>query len=473
MITLRMSHDSFINDIHPLVRSFFPGEDVRSQWGRFSVTPPATFHIQIERDGEELLSLSLPDETENERLRMKNILKCAVYRELLRKTGVELPWGTLSGIRPARLALNRLKEGASFDEAVCWMEDYYLVSHKKAELAVSIAERELKIIRKYEDPRSFSLYVGIPFCPSTCLYCSFPSNAIGKWKGRVGEYLHCLEKELKAVSEIFKGKKLLTLYIGGGTPTTLNSQELKRLFDCINLYFDLSYLKEFTVEAGRPDSIDRERLKVLREYGVDRISVNPQSMNQKTLDLIGRKHKVEDTIRAFNLCREMGFDNINMDMILGLPNENEEDVAHTLSEIASLRPDDLTIHSLALKRGSALLENIEKYGYECMKNNETVMKLSEDAAKEMGLLPYYIYRQKNMSGNFENTGWARPGKEGLYNIFMMEEAHSIPAVGAGTVSKAVFDSDNIKRCGNVKEINEYMSRTDEMIERKVKLYSEK
>ncbi len=468
MIKLFMSHDKFINDIHPLIRAFIPMEEIEVSCDEEG--EKKDFLLRAEKDGEPLTEFSLPDITWDDRLRMKNLLKCRLYRELSEKTGISLPWGTLTGIRPVRLAMNHLKEGYTREDTVKWMEEYYLASRIKSELAADIAERELKIISDVNKPGSFSLYIGIPFCPTTCLYCSFTSNAIAVWKGRVGEYLSCLEKELETVSELFKGKILSSVYIGGGTPTTLSEDELKRLFCFLQDHFDMSGIREFTVEAGRPDSITPSKLQVLRENNVDRISVNPQTMNDESLKRIGRLHSVSDTVRAFYDARDAGFDNINMDIILGLPGEGEKEVSHTLSEIKHLMPDDLTIHSLSVKRGSRLKENIDKYGYEVMNNTDILMDLASAAAGEMGLSPYYLYRQKNMSGNFENTGWARPGKEGIYNILMMEEVQSIPAVGAGTVSKCVISPKDIRRNGNVKDVEAYIGRIDEMLDRKRELF---
>ena len=468
-----MSNDNFINDIHPLVRSFFPGEEIEVSFfpeDKESGSGNGTFRTRITRDSALILDLSLADISDTDRLRMKNILKCRVYEELSSVLKVKLPWGTLTGIRPVRLAINHMGQGFTHKDTVEYMESFYLVSPEKSALAADIAVKEMNIIKDVNYPGSFSLYIGIPFCPTTCLYCSFTSNAIGLWKTKVGEYLDCLEMELKLVSELFSGRKPVSIYIGGGTPTTLNEEELKRLFDSVHRLFDFDGIREFTVEAGRPDSITKEKLRILRENGADRISVNPQSMNQETLKIIGRQHSVEDTVRAFQDARDAGFDNINMDIILGLPGEGEKEVSHTISEIAKLKPDDLTVHSLAVKRGSRLIEEIEKYDLLSNKNTDVMMDIAASGAREMGLEPYYLYRQKNMSGNFENTGWARPGKEGIYNILMMEEIHSIPAVGAGTVSKCVHTRTDIRRNGNVKDVNGYISRIDEMLDRKRALF---
>ncbi len=467
-----MTHDSFINDVHPLVRSFIPGEEIEVEYS--ADKPESVFFISVGKDGETLVSFEIKDKTKEDRLLMKNELKCTLYRELSRRLNISLPWGTLSGIRPSRLAMNHLSEGFSPEETREWMGSYYLVSSGKAALATDIAVREQRIIERVNSPGSYSLYIGIPFCPTTCLYCSFPSNAIALWKDRVGEYLKCLEKELLSVREAFDGRPPVTIYVGGGTPVTLNEDELKTLFHLLNSAFDLKDLKELTVEAGRPDAITPGKLKVLKEYGTDRISVNPQTMNDLTLKKIGRLHSVSDTVRAFNEARDAGFDNINMDIILGLPDEDTEDVKHTLSEISEMGPEDLTIHCLALKKGSALKERMDEQGYSCYKDMDLMMDAAYAGAEKMGLSPYYLYRQKNMSGNFENTGWSKAGREGLYNILMMEEVQSIAAIGAGTVSKYVgAGSDSIKRMGAPKDLKSYFEKIDDIVIKKKEMLAGK
>ena len=254
-------------------------------------------------------------------------------------TGVSLPWGTLTGIRPTKIPMAMLEEGKTNREIAEYMRETYLTSPEKTALGISIANRERKILQHIDYQDGYSLYVGIPFCPSICLYCSFSSSPIGLWKDRVEDYLQALGKEICFGAEAYRDKKMDTLYIGGGTPTTLSPEQLDWLLGELEQRFDLSSLKEFTVEAGRPDSITREKLQVIRKHPVTRISINPQTMNQKTLDLIGRKHTVEDTKEAFFLARELGFDNINMDLIVGLPGEGEEEVRHTLKEVTALAPD--------------------------------------------------------------------------------------------------------------------------------------
>ena len=308
--------------------------------------------------------------------------------------------------------------------------------------------------------------MGIPFCPSICLYCSFSSSPLSLWKDKVDLYLDALCKEIDYVSDAFAEKELNTVYIGGGTPTTLEPYQLERLLSKLEERFCFDKLKEFTVEAGRPDSITREKLQVLRNHGISRISINPQTMNQKTLDLIGRRHTVEETVQAFYLARELGFDNINMDLIVGLPGEEKAEVEYTLKEITKLDPDSVTVHSLAVKRAARLKLFKEEHKEMTMTNNREIMDMTADYARKLGLAPYYLYRQKNMAGNFENVGYAKEGKAGIYNILIMEEVQSILALGAGASTKMVWAKDRIERIENVKDIKNYIERIDEMIERK-------
>ena len=286
------------------------------------------------------------------------------------------------------------------------------------------------------------------------------------------QYLDALCKELDYVADRFRDKKLNTVYIGGGTPTTLEPYQLDRLLTRIQSKFDTEHLQEFTVEAGRPDSITREKLQVMKEFPVTRISVNPQTMNQKTLDVIGRKHTVEDTVNIFHMARELGFDNINMDLIIGLPGEGKEEVAHTLQEVENLHPDSLTIHSLALKRATRLNLFKDKYEEMSFENSQEIMEMTQQCAGNMGMGPYYLYRQKNIAGNFENVGYAEVDKAGIYNILIMEEKQTILAAGAGASTKFVFASDHIERVENVKDVKQYIERIDEMIERK-RIFMEK
>lgn len=397
-------------------------------------------------------------------------LERAVYAVLSRATHISLPWGILTGVRPTKLPMAMLRDGMEDAGIIARLEREFYISPQKAATATDIARRELKLLNEIDYKNGYSLYIGIPFCPTICLYCSFSAYPLAAWKTRVDDYLDALEREMIAAGEMFKDRKLQAVYVGGGTPTSLTPQQLTRLCDMVHKYFDFSQVREFTIEAGRPDSIDRDKLYAIREGGADRISVNPQSMQQRTLDLIGRRHRVEQVVDTFHLAREMGFDNINMDIILGLPGEAEADVADTLQKIAALKPDNLTVHSLAIKRAARLNIFWEQFAHMEMKNSDVTMSLAYRTAAEMGLAPYYLYRQKNMAGNFENVGFAAPGKEGLYNILIMEEVQSIVALGAGASTKAVFQNGHIERCENVKEVAQYIDRIDEMIERKRKLF---
>ena len=400
----------------------------------------------------------------------KNVVKKMFYQMLMERTGTRLPWGSLTGIRPTKIALTRLEEGWSGDDIRSFMKETYMASDEKINLSLEIAAREKKLLEPLDYERGYSLYVGIPFCPTTCLYCSFTSYPISKWTGRTGLYLEALFKELEYTAGKMKGRPLDTIYFGGGTPTSLPAEDIHAILCKLEDLFDTAHALEFTVEAGRPDSITEEKLQVLRDHGITRISINPQTMNQKTLDLIGRRHTVEMVKERFWMAREMGFDNINMDLIMGLPEEDMDDVRHTLHEVKKLAPDSLTVHSLAIKRAARLNMFKEQYGDLKISNTPEMIDLSAACAREMGMEPYYLYRQKNMAGNFENVGYSLPGKACIYNILIMEEMQTIAACGAGTTTKVVFPSENRReRCENVKEVEQYISRIDEMIGRKEKI----
>ena len=406
------------------------------------------------------------DLSKTHRTELKNVLKKLLYSVMSKDTGKELPWGNLTGIRPAKIPGMLFEQGMREEQVRKTMKETYLISDEKLNLAIDISRRESRILSDINYKEGYSLYVGIPFCPTTCLYCSFTSYPISMYKDKVDSYVDSVIKEIKFLGEQLKGRELNTVYIGGGTPTTLKPDQMDRLITSLKENFDFSTVREFTVEAGRPDSITEEKLKTLKKHNVSRISINPQTMNQKTLDLIGRKHTVEETKQAFSMAREAGHDNINMDLIVGLPGEDIEDVRHTMEELRKLDPDSITVHSLAVKRAARLKLFRDTYEEIGLKNSQEIMDLTYRYCVEQGVYPYYLYRQKNMAGNFENVGYAKVDKAGIYNILIMEEKQTILAAGAGASTKFVFASDHIERVENVKDVKQYIERIDEMIERK-------
>lgn len=477
MIGISFNQKEFEYDAYTLVKAFFPKEEVKMFYIQEEQVPDECENrISIEYGEQVVIRLSLGgislegredyDQEEDRKVR-KNKLKQVLYKLLLQATGQTLPWGNLTGIRPTKIAMGLIESGMSNAQAAEYMRNTYFTSNEKTALAITIANRERELLKDIDYENGYSLYVGIPFCPSICLYCSFSSSPLERWRNQVDAYLDALLKELDFIAEAMKDKVLDTIYIGGGTPTTLEPYQIRRLLSHISEKFPVEQVKEYTVEAGRPDSITREKLQALREFPVTRISVNPQTMNQATLDLIGRKHTVEDTRHAFALARECGFDNINMDLIVGLPGEQKEDVQRTLEEIKKLDPDSLTVHSLAVKRAARLNMFKDQYQEMGFINNQEIMNLAMEYAHDCQMGPYYLYRQKNMCGNLENIGYAKVDKAGIYNILIMEEKQSILAAGAGASTKFVFQNgERIERAENVKDVANYISRIDEMIERK-------
>ncbi len=392
-----------------------------------------------------------------------------LYRLLSSFTGKDLPWGVLTGIRPTKIIMKWMEEENPADLAALAFRfaKTYLTTEQKAQLCTEVARHEKELLGKYPYSEEYSLYVGIPFCPTTCLYCSFTSFPVLRFGDRMEPYLKALYKELSYVAKTCADRKLTSVYIGGGTPTALDEKSLESLLQTIRTLFPMEQVKEFTVEAGRPDSVTREKFHILKNAGVTRISINPQTMNQETLDLIGRAHTVEQTKDAFMLARACGFDNINMDIITGLPGEDISHVRHTLKKVFELRPESLTVHSLAIKRAANLNIEMERYRNLVKGSTDEMLCLVDEYCHRMGLMPYYMYRQKNIPGNLENIGYSLPGKECLYNILIMEEKQDIISCGAGATSKYVFPKENrIERTENVKNLDHYINRIDEMIDRK-------
>ncbi len=463
--------------------------------GRMAITAgevlPATFgkrftEAEMLREAEIFLNKGMEKNAAR-----KRALKNLFYDVMTQYTGRELPWGNLTGIRPTKLIRGLLQnntnkmlpDGTQTGDSAVTSQLYCMhrLKGEKLALGMEIARLQEGILSKLHGLQGYSVYIGIPFCPSRCLYCSFTSNPVDKWKKRIGEYLDALKKELAYVADAsyFRARTLDTVYIGGGTPTALSAEELDRLLGGIASALPMEDIQEFTVEAGRADSITAEKLNILKKYHVTRISVNPQTMKEETLRRIGRRHTVEEVKDAFATARAVGFDNINMDIILGLPGETDADVANTVRELKKLSPDSLTVHSLAVKRAAGLKDWYKETGdpradgaEEVQHMMEQAMKIASEGARDMGMKPYYLYRQKNMAGNLENTGYSLPDKYGLYNILIMEEVQTIVALGAGSITKRVYPDGRIERCENVKEVAQYIDRIGEMIERKRVLLSD-
>ena len=463
MIEIVCKETLYAYDAYHIVKSFFPEAEITQK-----IKEEQEPLVSVEIEGGSSFCVCRKD-GETSKTETKASVGKELYHQLEKIKGQGLPWGILTGVRPTKLVMGELEKGKKDQEAATWMEERFLVSEEKAGLSVEIAKREKQLLEQLDYKNGYSLYVGIPFCPSICAYCSFSSSPIALWEDKTDRYLDALLKELAFVARVSGEKVLDTVYVGGGTPTTLRADQLDRLLTQLETSFDYSTVKEVTVEAGRPDSITEEKLEVLQRHHVTRISVNPQTMQQKTLDLVGRKAVEEVFLKA----RSLGFDNINMDLIAGLPGEDAKDMEETLKRVEALRPDSLTIHSLAIKRAA-------KYGQNPIRQIDAaemtkMIDLGETYARKMDLVPYYLYRQKNMAGNFENVGYAKVDKAGIYNILIMEEKQSIVACGAGASTKLVLPEPmegkggkkvGIVRVENVKNILEYIDRIDEMIERK-------
>ena len=474
MIQIQCKETLYTYNLYHIVKAFFPDTKIEQR-----VDAGQEPLVQLKLDGGSYFCVAQADVPYAVGQEKKRIVTRLVYEYLSEITGRRMVWGMLTGVRPTKLAMQKMENGMQTEEIKKYLKEEYYVSGQKASLAVEIALRERELLSRLDYRDGFSLYVGIPFCPSICSYCSFSSSPIAVWKEEIDAYLDALCKEITAIGSMTGGKKLNTVYIGGGTPTTLSAAQLERLLHLIDETFSQEHLLEYTVEAGRPDSITKEKLEVIRRHPVTRISVNPQTMQQKTLDLVGREHTVQAVKDIFRMARELGFDNINMDLIAGLPEETAEDMRDTLEQIKELAPDSLTVHSLAIKRAARM-------GQDKMHRSlyTEITQMVEDAAQtaeKLGLVPYYLYRQKNIAGNFENVGYAKVDKAGIYNILIMEEKQTIFAAGAGATTKIVLPhkicldngkETNLIRTENVKDIHEYMSRIDEMIVRKEREVSE-
>jgi oxygen-independent coproporphyrinogen III oxidase len=420
------------------------------------------------------------DGTASEKEQFKQIKNAVshVYLSVLQQhTGIRQKWGILTGVRPTKLLHRKLKSGMSKDIAHQQLKDDYLITDEKIQLMQAIVDRQLAVVPDlYSLQNEVSIYIGIPFCPTKCAYCTFPAYAIQGKQGRVDSFLAGLHYEMQQIGQWLKEKgiKITTIYYGGGTPTSITAEEMDLLYEEMYRSFpDVESIREITVEAGRPDTITPEKLNVLKKWNIDRISINPQSYIQETLKAIGRHHTVEETIEKFHLARDMGMNNINMDLIIGLPGEGLKEFEHTLNETEKLMPESLTVHTLSFKRASEMTQNKEKYQVAPREEVEQMMNRAEQWTNDHGYVPYYLYRQKNILGNLENVGYAKPGQESIYNIVIMEEVQTIIGLGCGASSKFIDPkTGKIEHFANPKDPKSYNEGFKEYTDKKLAILNE-
>ena len=429
-----------------------------------------TASTQITLDGKTVqASRRIPAAEETVRLR-RRALQQSYYLAACQLLPVLPPWGALAGVRPTKLTTKHLLEGGTPRSADKMLKDVYYVTESRRKLAVDCSVSTVRAARLLQ-PQDLSVYIGIPFCPSRCAYCSFVSRTIGKKTELLEPYLEALLSEIRLTGDLLRasGKAIRSLYIGGGTPTTLSTPQMICLLDAIHASFDLSRCLEFTVEGGRPDTLDAEKLHAIRDHGADRMSINPQTMEDAVLRACGRIHKTEDILRAYDQAVDAGFSAINMDLIAGLPLDTLEGFCRSLDAVGNLRPANITVHTLALKKGADLFERREN-----LPDADTVRKMvayANQSLRAWGYKPYYLYRQKYMSGSFENVGWSRDGLDCLYNIYMMEEIHTILSLGGGGMNKVNLPDGSLRRFHNPKFPEQYIEMLDSVLEQKRELFS--
>ncbi len=471
-MNLYVINHKFHYELENLTRAFFPNEKIAviscesfpSEYEAPCIFTDFTEDVSVRVVFEDFdKSLSDEKSTDDNELLMATLL----YNLLSELTGITLSWGLLTGVRPVKL-LRKLTQQTSDSKAQEYFKKSLLVSDSKTDLALVTCVNEEKIL-SLSKPDSFSLYISIPFCPSRCSYCSFVSQSVEKAKHLIAPYVNYLCEEIAYTGIIARSLnlRLESVYVGGGTPTSLEAPELSLILKAVRDNFDMSTCREFTVEAGRPDTITEAKLRALYENGCDRLSVNPQTLNDTVLQNIGRRHTVDDFYKSFELARKVGFKHINTDLIAGLPGDTPESFKKTMEGICALDPESVTVHTLSMKRSSQLTgDNMQILKSDC-DNVSLMLDTAYCNLTSSGFAPYYLYRQSKMLGNMENTGWSKPGFEGIYNVFIMDETHTILACGAGAVTKLRDPySDNIERIFNFKYPYEYNDRFKELIERK-------
>lgn len=470
-MNLYVKNHNFHFELENLTRLFFPNEKITVIRDFSEPQPP---YIYTEVSDKITISVNIGSFNKSETAVKKltdddNELVSAqlLYKLLCDFTGLTQPWGILTGVRPVKL-LRRLAEESSEEQAVKKFEKDFFVSNEKIALSRETEHNERKIL-ELSKPESFSLYVGIPFCPSRCSYCSFVMASIERAEKLIEPYTKLLCEEIKRTAEIANklGLRLETVYFGGGTPTTLSAEQLDTVLKTVNNSFDMSTCREFTVEAGRPDTIDIAKLFALKENKVDRISINPQTVNDEVLKTIGRKHTAQQFFDAFELARKCGFDNINTDLIAGLPTDTPESFKNSLDSIVRLNAECITVHTLCMKRASRLTTEGVTLDLQQVRDAREMLAYTQNILGQNEYIPYYMYRQSRMVGNLENVGWSKKGFESLYNVYVMDETHTILACGSGGVTKLKRNNpDYLERIFNFKYPYEYIDRFDELIQRK-------
>lgn len=474
MYLINRNH-KFHYETENLLRIFFPEKIVVTDEipeGEDYVLTELTDRITVElHSGNESYSaFYICEENETDDSILERKMAVLMFNLLQEYTLYTPPWGILTGVRPAKLMTNLIKDMGE-EETLRYFTNELKVSEEKTALANMVSKAENPIITDASAPDSFSLYISIPFCPTRCSYCSFISHSNESAKKLIPEYVEKLCDEIRATGNIAKKIKLKleSIYIGGGTPTVLSANQLKKITDCVKENFEPENIKEYTIEAGRPDSVTDDKFKVIKESGCTRISINPQTFNDDVLEEIGRKHTSQMTLDAMALARENGFTNINMDLIAGLPADTLDSFKNTLDTALSLSPENVTVHTLALKRSSNIVTENRRTNSGALVSD--MLSLAQSKLTEAGYIPYYMYRQSKCLGNLENVGWAKKGYEGLYNVYMMEECHTVLGVGAGAVIKLKAPaSKEIERIFNYKYPYEYISGFEEILKRKEYIY---
>ncbi len=405
---------------------------------------------------------------EDARLR-RRILQQSYFLAAVQVRGITPPWGALAGVRPTKISTQHIQNGGTETSADKLLKEAYFVTPQRRKLCIDCSRHTIEAANLLR-PKDLSLYIGIPFCPTRCAYCSFVSQSIEKFGSFLEPYLEALLKEIAYTGKLLKqsGWKIRSLYMGGGTPTTLSTPQMKRLMDAINEHLDLSDCLEFTVEGGRPDTLDLSKLQVIRQGGADRMSINPQTMSDAVLSRIGRSHNTKQVYQAYADAVKAGFEGINMDLIAGLPGDTADSFLESVHRVIALDPSNITVHTLALKKAAAMYQQRPD-----LPSGEEVAEMldrTERALRQAGYEPYYLYRQKYMSGSFENVGWCKPGYTGLYNIYMMEELHTILSLGGGGMNKVNLGVNQLERFHNPKIPQDYIQRIDTILKQKDEIF---